>query len=70
MEYTNRYGDVYTFTKQDDGRVLWEGDCKHWRIGWPNVSKKAYQQYCKDVGSQGGQPRHIEDFKTKGHERE
>lgn len=25
MEYTNRYGDVYTFTKQEDGSVLWEG---------------------------------------------
>ena len=29
MEYKNRYGDVYTFTKQEDGSVLWEGDFKH-----------------------------------------
>ena len=33
MEYKNRYGDVYTFTKQDDGNVLWEGEFKHTRFG-------------------------------------
>ena len=33
MEYKNRYGDVYTFTKQDDGNVLWEGEFKHCRFG-------------------------------------
>ena len=70
MEYTNRYGDVYTFTKQEDDSVLWEGDFKHCRIGWPNVYKKAYQQYCKDVGSQGQRPMHIEDFKNQVHEME
>ena len=32
-EYTNRYGDIYTFTKQDDGNVLWEGEFKHCRFG-------------------------------------
>jgi hypothetical protein len=26
MEFKNRYGDVYTFTKQEDGNVLWEGN--------------------------------------------
>ena len=25
-KYRNRYGDIYTFTKQEDGNVLWEGD--------------------------------------------
>lgn len=25
-KYTNRYGDEFTFTKQEDGNVLWEGD--------------------------------------------
>ena len=33
MEYTNRYGDVYTFTKQEDGNVLWEGPFKYLRMG-------------------------------------
>lgn len=33
MEYRNRYGDVYTFTKQEDGNVLWEGDFEFIRSG-------------------------------------
>ena len=33
FKYTNRYGDVYTFTKQEDGNVLWEGNFKHCRFG-------------------------------------
>ena len=33
MEFRNRYGDVYTFTKQEDGNVLWEGDFNHCRAG-------------------------------------
>ena len=70
MEYTNRYGDVYTFTKQEDGSVLWEGSFKWCRFGWPNVYKEAYQQYCKDVGSKGGQPMFIDTFKREVHEME
>jgi hypothetical protein len=63
MKYTNRYGDVYTFTKQEDGSVLWEGSFKHCRFGWPNNYKRAYQQYRKDGGDM-----HIEDFKEQVHE--
>ena len=33
MEYRNRYGDTYTFTKQEDGNVLWEGDFEFMRSG-------------------------------------
>ena len=36
MKYTNRYGDVFTFTKQENGDVLWEGDFEFHRYGWPN----------------------------------
>ena len=68
MEYTNRYGDVYTFTKQEGGSVLWEGEFKHCRFGFPNVYKRAYQQYCKDVGSQGQHPMFIDTFKEQVHE--
>ena len=67
-EYTNRYGDVYTFTKQEDGNVLWEGDFKYCRFGFPNVYKRAYQQYCKDVGSKGEHPMFIDTFKEQVHE--
>ena len=32
-KYRNRYGEVYTFTKQKDGNVLWEGDFEYIRAG-------------------------------------
>ena len=34
MEYTNRYGDIHTFTKQEDGNVLWEGNFEYSRFGY------------------------------------
>ena len=68
VKYTNRYGDVYTFTKQEDGSVLWEGSFEHCRFGSSNDYKLAYQNYCKDVGSKGGHPMHIESFKEAIHE--
>lgn len=36
MKYTNRYGDVYTFTKQENGDVLWEGNFEFSRYGFDN----------------------------------
>ena len=68
MEYKNRYGDIYTFTPQEDGIILWEGDFKYCRYGWPNVYKEAYQAYCKDVGSKGERPMYIDSFKEAVHE--
>jgi len=62
VEYRNRYGDIYIFTKQEDGNVLWEGEFKYCRFGFPNVYKEAYQQYRKDGGDM-----HIEDFKKEVH---
>ena len=50
VNYRNRYGDEYTFTKQEDGTILWEGPFEHVRIGFPNVYKVAYQQFRKDGG--------------------
>ena len=63
VEYKNRYGDEYTFTKQEDGIILWEGPFEHVRIGFPNVYKAAYQQFRKD----GGQLNQHE-FEEKVHE--
>ena len=60
VQYTNRYNDTFTFTLQEDGNILWEGEFKHCRFGWPNVYKDAYQQYRKD----GGQI-HIDEFKRE-----
>jgi hypothetical protein len=33
VNYRNRYGDIYTFTKQKDGSVLMEGDFNYVRTG-------------------------------------
>jgi len=63
VNYRNRYGDEYTFTKQKDGTILWEGPFEHVRIGFPNVYKAAYQQFRKD----GGQLNQHE-FEEKVHE--
>ena len=63
VNYRNRYGDEYTFTKQEDGTILWEGPFEHVRIGFPNVYKAAYQQFRKD----GGQLNQHE-FEEKVHE--
>ena len=32
-KYENRYGDIHTFTKQEDGSVLWEGNFEYIREG-------------------------------------
>lgn len=63
VKYKNRYGDVYTFTKQEDGTILWEGNFEYVRVGFPNVYKKAYQQFRKD----GGELNQY-DFEEKVHE--
>ena len=31
-EYKNRYGDVFTFTKDDDHNILWEGNFEFCRF--------------------------------------
>ena len=49
IKYTNRYNDTFTFTLQEDGNILWEGEFKHCRFGWPNVYKDAYEKYCADA---------------------
>ena len=33
VKYRNRYRDVFTFTKQEDGNVLWEGTFEMIRMG-------------------------------------
>jgi len=68
MKYTNRYNDVYTFTLQENGDVLWEGEFKHCRFAWPNVYKEAYQQYRKDCSDLQIDYMHIDEFKEAVHE--
>jgi hypothetical protein len=46
--YKNRYGDIFTFTLQEEGNVLWDGNFKYCRFGMPNDYTKAYNQYVND----------------------
>lgn len=34
MNYTNRYGDVYTFEKNENGNIQWSGDFEYCRFGF------------------------------------
>jgi len=51
VEYTNRYNDAFTFSKTEDGDILFEGEFKWMRCSWPNVYDDAYNAYCADVDS-------------------
>ena len=62
-EYKNRYGDMFTFTEDDDHNILWEGEFKWCRFGMPNDYTKAYEAYCNDVKT----PMPLEEFKTAVH---
>lgn len=66
MKYTNRYGDIFTFTKDSDGNVLWEGDFKHSRSSWPNVYDDAYKAYVEDGSPYGVME--MKEFQNKVHE--
>ena len=49
-KYINRYGDEFTFTPQEDGTILWEGNFEYCRYGWPNDYTQAFFEYTKDTG--------------------
>jgi hypothetical protein len=53
VTYKNRYGDIFTFTSQDNDNVLWEGNFKYCRIGMPNDYTKAYKEYIDDYCNSG-----------------
>jgi len=66
MKYKNRYNDTFTFTKDEDGNVLWEGDFKWARTSWPNVYGDAYAAYIEDGSPYGFME--MEEFQNKVHE--
>ena len=47
---TNRYGGEFTFTPQEDGTILWEGNFEHCRFGFPNDYTKSFFEYTRDTG--------------------
>jgi hypothetical protein len=70
IEYKNRYGDIYNFTKDSDGNILWTGNFEYVRRGYPNDYTKAYDTYCKDhiEGYYNGIRLTIEEFQNQVHE--
>ena len=64
--YTNRYNDVFTFSKTNDGNILFEGEFKWMRCGWPNVYDQAYMAYCADTDSDERMT--VGEFKKEVHE--
>jgi len=49
-QMTNRYGDKFTFTPQEDGTILWEGPFEYSRIGFANDYTQAFFEYTRDTG--------------------
>ena len=41
-KYTNRYGDVFTFEKNENGNIDWKGNFKYTRYGWDDSGKKIF----------------------------
>jgi hypothetical protein len=62
--YKNRYGDEFTFTRDESHDILWEGDFKYCRFGMPNDYTRAYEAYCNDVET----PMPLDEFKKAVHQ--
>lgn len=50
VDYKNRYGEIFTFTKISRYEILWEGPFKYTRCAYDNDYKDAFQRYVKDGG--------------------
>jgi len=66
-QYKNRYGDVFTFIKDENHDILWEGDFKYGRMGYPNDYTRAYNEYLKD-NEHSQSLMTLEQFKKAVHE--
>jgi len=63
--YKNRYGDVFTFTKDENHDILWEGNFEYCRVGYPNDYTLAYKTYLDDHADSNIS---LEEFKVLVHE--
>jgi hypothetical protein len=68
IKYTNRYRDVFTYSKTEDGNILFEGEFKWMRCSWPNVYGDAYRAYMEDNSPYGIME--FEEFKEAVHKYE
>jgi hypothetical protein len=66
VTYKNRYSDVFTFTKTEDGNILMEGKFEWMRCGWPNVYTESYDTYCVDTDTDERMT--MGEFKTAVHD--
>ena len=64
--YKNRYGDIFTFTLQNDDNVLWQGNFEYCRIGMPNDYTKAFNEYLND-NKHNKDPMSFNTFKEEVH---
>ena len=62
-QYKNRYSDVFTFTRDENHDILWEGNFEYCRFGMPNDYSRAYAEYLKEGGDM-----ELEEFKKAVHE--
>jgi hypothetical protein len=62
-QYKNRYGDVFTFTKDENHDILWEGNFEWCRFGMPNDYTMAYAEYLREGGDM-----ELDEFKVAVHE--
>tara|TARA_B110000285_G_scaffold164146_1_gene183266 strand:- start:285 stop:668 length:384 start_codon:yes stop_codon:yes gene_type:complete len=49
-KYTNRYGDKFEYTLQEDGNIMWRGKFEYCRCGWPNDYSEAWEKFKEDYG--------------------
>lgn len=67
--YKNRYGDVYTFSRDENHDILWEGEFKYCRFGMPNDYTRAYTAYLEDRKDvDDDKILSLEEFKNDVHE--
>jgi len=61
-EYKNRYGDIYTFTEDEDHDILWEGNFNWCSFSMPNDYSIAYAEYLREGGDM-----ELDEFKVEVH---
>ena len=49
-EYTNRYGDKFTFELNERGNIDWKGNFEYCRFGMPNDYSKAWEVFKEEYG--------------------
>jgi hypothetical protein len=62
VKYTNRIGEVFTFTPNENGNINWEGNFEYCSVSFPNDYSKAYDNYWHDTIKKHVDPVEFEHF--------